>query len=141
LSAVTTDERTEVRNSATQTIQRIFESYSEQLSSAVWMLCLRIVLFDLVQANISVQQGLRTMSRDDKALAGWNETTTAVLQTVGVLYTAYMDRLESAQLGDAWSDLLGYLQQYFSCNTHSLGLPVFKTITGVLSHVDEYQHS
>jgi hypothetical protein len=101
------------------------------------MLCLRIVLFDLVQANISVQQGLRTMSRDDKALAGWNETTTAVLQTVGVLYTAYMDRLESAQLGDAWSDLLGYLQQYFSCNTHSLGLPVFKTITGVLSHVEE----
>jgi hypothetical protein len=101
------------------------------------MLCLRIVLFDMVQANIAVQQDLRTMSRDDKALSGWNETTTTVLQTVGVLYTAYMERLEPVQLGDAWSELLGYLQQYFSCNTHTLGLPVFKTITSVLSHVDE----
>jgi hypothetical protein len=137
LSTVTTDERTEVRNSATQTIQRIFESYSEQLSSTVWMLCLRIVLFDLVQANIAVQQDLRTMSPDDRVLAGWNDTTTTLLQTVSVLYTAYMDRLESAQLGDAWTELLGHLQQYFSCNTHSLGLPVFKTITGILSHVDD----
>jgi hypothetical protein len=137
LSTVTTDERTEVRNSATQTIQRIFESYSEQLSSTVWMLCLRTVLFDLVQANIAVQKDLRTVSPDDRALTGWNDTTTTVLQTVGVLYTAYMERLESAQLGDAWAELLEHLQQYFNCNTHALGLPVFKTITGILSHVDD----
>jgi hypothetical protein len=139
LSAITTDERAEVRNSATQTVQRIFESYAEQLLPAVWVLCLRVVLFEMVQANIAVQQELRATSRAGKGIEGWNETTKIVLQTVGALYTAYMERLEPVQLGETWSELLGHLQQYFPCNSHTLGLSVFKTITGVLSHIEDVE--
>jgi hypothetical protein len=139
LSAITTDERAEVRNSATQTIQRIFESYAEQLSPAVWVLCLRVVLFEMIQVNIAVQRELRATSRTDKGTEGWNETTKTVLQTIGALYTAYMERLEPIQFGDTWSELLGYLQQYFTCNSHTLGLSVFKTITGVLSHIEDVE--
>ncbi|KAL5120274.1 Endocytosis and vacuole integrity protein [Pleosporales sp. CAS-2024a] len=135
LSSITTDERTEVRNSATQTVQRIFESYSEQSSSEVWMLCLRVILFDMVEANISTQQRLRTNAYESKDVAGWNETTKTILDTVSVLYTAYMDKLDSEQLGDAWSELTSYLQQYFDCNSHTLGLSIFETIGSVLSHV------
>jgi hypothetical protein len=137
LSSITTDGRTEVRNSATQTIQRIFETYAEQLSSTIWMLCLRVVLFDMIEANIAVQQSLRTTSHAKKDLIGWNETTKTVLQTLSVLYTAYMDKLEPAQLGDAWIELLVYLQQYFNCDSHALGLSVFTTITEVLSHIND----
>jgi hypothetical protein len=139
LSAITTDERAEVRNSATQTIQRIFESYAEQLSPAVWVLCLRVVLFEMIQVNIAVQRELRATSRTDKGTEGWNETTKTVLQTIGALYTAYMERLEPVQFGDTWSELLEYLQQYFTCNSHTLGLSVFKTITGVLSHIEDVE--
>jgi hypothetical protein len=137
LSSTTIDERVEVRNSATQTIQRIFESYAEQLSASVWMLCLRVVLFNMIETNIATHQRLRSASEDKNKLIGWNDTTKTVLQTVGVLYTAYMERLEPAQLGEAWSELLGYLQKYFDCGSHSLGLSVFITITDVLSHVDD----
>jgi len=136
LAALTTDERVEVRNSATQTVQRIFESYAEQLSSTVWLLCLRVVLFGMIESNIAVQRNARNTSQSNKDLEGWNDTTRTVLQTVGVQYTAYMDRLEPAQLNDAWSELLERLQQYFSCNSHALGLSVFTTISGVLSHID-----
>lgn len=132
LASITTDERAEVRNSATQTIQRIFESYAKQLSSPVWMLCLRAVLFGMIEANITVQREARS-TQESKSLEGWNETTRTVLQTVGALYTAYMDRLEPAQLDEAWSELLEHLQHYFDCNSHALGLSVFTTIGGVLS--------
>jgi hypothetical protein len=137
LVSVTADERVEVRNSATQTIQRIFESYAEQLSSAVWMLCLRVVLFGMIEANIAAQNDARSSSGNSEKLAGWNDTTKTVLQTVGALYTTYMDKLEPIELGAAWTELLGYLQQYFACNSHALGLSVFTTVIGVLSHLDD----
>ncbi|KAH8727497.1 hypothetical protein GQ44DRAFT_610978 [Phaeosphaeriaceae sp. PMI808] len=139
LSSTTTDERAEVRNSATQTIQRIFESYTEQLSSPVWLLCLRVVLFGMIEANIIIQQNLGTAKQNVKDLLGWNETTNAILHTVSVLYTSYMERLGSKQLGDAWLKLLELLQQYFDFNSHALGLSVFNTITGVLSHIHEVE--
>jgi hypothetical protein len=101
------------------------------------MLCLRIVLFDMIEANIAVQNNLRATREANKDLTGWNETTKTVLQTVGVLFVAYMDKLEAAQLGDAWSELLEHLQRYFSCNSHTLALSVFSIITEVLSHVDD----
>lgn len=136
LSAVTTDKRTEVRNSATQTIRRVFESYVEQLSPAVWMLCLRLVLFDMIQSNIEVHKSLADTAQDDKGLVEWNETTKVILQTVVVLYTAHMEKLEPTQIGEAWSELLEHIKQYFTCQSHTLGLSVFSTITDVLSHVE-----
>ncbi|KAF2030118.1 hypothetical protein EK21DRAFT_66151 [Setomelanomma holmii] len=137
LSSVTTDVRTEVRNSATQTIQRIFESSFDQFSADVWLLCLRTILFGMVEANIAVQHRSRTDMMDNERLTGWNETTKTVLQTVGILFTAHMDRLTPSQLGKAWSELLGHLREYFGCASHTLALSVFTTITGVLSHIDD----
>ncbi|KAH7414357.1 hypothetical protein DE146DRAFT_32668 [Phaeosphaeria sp. MPI-PUGE-AT-0046c] len=137
LSAITTDERTEVRNSATQTIRRVFESYAEQLTPAVWLLCLRLVLFDMIRSNITVHQSLKDTAQDDKGLADWNVTTKVILSTTGDLYTAHMEKLGPNQLGEAWSELLKHLNQYFTCASHTLGLSVFSTITEVLSHIED----
>ncbi|KAJ4367320.1 Endocytosis and vacuole integrity protein [Neocucurbitaria cava] len=137
LSSITTDERTEVRNSAIQTIQRIFENYAEQLSSDVWLLCLRIVLFGMVEANLNVQRSIRKSPTIGYDVKEWNDTTNTILQTVGVLTTTYMDKLDAAQFSDAWIELLGYLQQYFDCVSHALAASVFITISGVLSHLDK----
>jgi len=137
LASITEDERVEVRNSATQTIRRIFESYAEQLSSPVWLLCLRVVLFGMIEANVAVQLRVRSTVQENEVLSSWNETTKTVLRTVGSLYTAYMDRLEPAELGAAWTELLGFLRQYFDGNSHALGLHVFETITEVLSRVED----
>jgi hypothetical protein len=136
LSSITVDERVEVRNSAIQTIQRIFENCSDQLSSNVWLLCLRTILFDMVKANLEIQRKIRTQSPQKDLLKDWGQTTKAVLQTVSILNTTYMEKLDPSQLGDAWSELLDLLQQYFEYRSHTLGASVFDTITGVLSHTD-----
>ena len=139
LTIVTRDERTEVRNSAIQTVQRIFENYDEQISSDTWMLCLRIVLFGVVQANIAVQHNLRTSSHGAGHLDNWDETTNTVLQTVSILMTMYADKLSSPQLGDVWCELLALLEKYFLFESYALGASVFRTISGVLSHLQSAQ--
>ena len=137
LSSITIDERVEVRNSAIQTIQRIFENCSDQLSSNVWLLCLRTILFGMMEANLNVQRDIRGQQLPRKGLLkDWGETTKVVLQTVGVLNTTYMEKLDASQLGGAWSELLDLLQRYFIYRSHTLGASVFNTITGVLSHTD-----
>jgi hypothetical protein len=137
LSSITVDGRVEVRNSAIQTIQRIFENCNEQLSSDGWLLCLRTILFGMVEANLDVQHEIRNRSSSKDNLQNWNDTTKTVLQTVSILNTTYMDKLDASQLGDAWSELLGLLQRYFGYHSHALGASVFGTITEVLSHADK----
>jgi hypothetical protein len=136
LSSITTDERIEVRHSAIQTIQRIFENCSDQLSSEVWLLCLRTILFGMVQANLNIQRDIREQPSRKESLKEWDGTTKAVLQTLTVLNTTYMEKLDTTQLGDAWSELLGLLECYFDYRSHALGASVFATMTGVLSHTE-----
>jgi hypothetical protein len=136
LSSITIDERVEVRNSAIQTIQRIFENCAEQLSSNGWLLCLRTILLGMVEANLNVQREIRSRSSSKDDLQNWNNTTNTVLQTVSVLSRTYMEKLDASQFGDAWVELLGLLQRYFSYHSHALGASVFSTITEVLSHTE-----
>lgn len=136
LSVVTVDNRAEVRNSAIQTVQRIFENYAEQLSSDAWLLCLRVVLFGMLQKNLGVQRKVAGNSQSTQETKEWNETSKVVLQTVGILNTTYMEKLDASQVSDAWSELLDYLQQYFDCGSHTLAASVFATMTKVLSHTN-----
>jgi hypothetical protein len=141
LSTVTTDNRAELRNSAVQTIQRIFENYVDRLSSEAWMLCLRTVLFGMVESNLAIQKSIRgepRRTRDD--IVAWNETTKTMLGSISILVSHYMAKVEDAsRLGEAWSALLEYFQAYFSCESHALGSSVFATMTSVLSKVEDPQ--
>lgn len=134
LSAVTIDHRAEVRNSAIQTVQRIFENYVEQLSSDAWLLCLRVVLFGMVQSNLEVQRRTMGKSRSTQETKEWEETSKVILHTIGILKTTYMEKLDASQVSDAWSELLDHLQQYFDCGSHALAASVLGTLTRVLSH-------
>lgn len=135
LTFITTDVRIEVRNSAIHTVQRIFESYDGQLAPEIWLLCMRVVLFRLVEANIHAQRGLREASHGLGDLIDWNDSTSMVLQTVGVLMTTYAQKVDPSEFGDAWSELLSHMQQYFCFGSHALGTSIFNTITRILSHI------
>jgi hypothetical protein len=139
LSSVTTDKRAELRNSAVQTIQRIFENYADQLTPETWMLCLRTVLFAMVESNLQIHTSIRSEVQASKEeLAAWNDTTKTVLGSVSILLTTYMDSVENATgIDSAWSDLLDYFQQYFGCNSHALGSSVFTTMSTVLSKIEK----
>ena len=138
LSLITTDQRAELRNSSIQTIQRIFENYVDQLSPDAWLLCLRSVLFEMVQANLTAQIHVRTSSaQNDEEFAAWNDTTMTVLSSTSKSISMYVDKVEEVSgIGLAWSDLLDLLEQYFDCGSHIIGASVFDTITEVLSKID-----
>lgn len=137
LSSTTVDQRAEVRNSAVQTIQRIFENYTDQLSSEAWMLCLRAILFEAIEINLGSQKAVRHGSRNTAdEIASWNETTKTVLQSVSTLTVMRLQKLtDVSTFGRAWADLLDRLQQFFAFGSHALGSYVFSTITDVLSHL------
>jgi hypothetical protein len=141
LSTTTTDQRAEVRNSAVQTIQRIFENYTDQLSSEAWMLCLRAILFEAIEANLKSQKAVRHGSRNTAdEIASWNETTKTVLQSVSTLTTMRLQKVDDVStFGRTWADLLDHLQQFFAFGSHALGSYVFATITNVLSHLPSAQ--
>lgn len=141
LSTITTDKRAELRNSAIQTIQRIFENYADQLSSDAWMLCLRCVLYGMVEANLVVQSRIRAQPHVTGGdITAWNETTKTVLESVSTLSSMCVEKVEDpSRLGQAWSDLLDFFQRYFACGSHSLGASVFVTISGVLSRIEDPQ--
>ncbi|UPX10963.1 Endocytosis and vacuole integrity protein [Ascochyta rabiei] len=141
LSTTTTDKRAEVRNSAVQTIQRIFENYTDQLSSDAWMLCLRAVLFEAIEANLAAQKNVRHGSHNTaNDIESWNETTKTVLQSVSTLTTMRLQKIDdTSTFGGAWTDLLDRLQQYFAFGSHALGSYVFVTITSMLSNLNNAQ--
>ncbi|KAF2199873.1 hypothetical protein GQ43DRAFT_482079 [Delitschia confertaspora ATCC 74209] len=138
LSAVTTDSRVELRNSAVQTVQRIFENYEDQLSGDTWILCLQLVLFSMIESNLAAQTVIRRSNPSTDDIAAWNETTKTVLNSVSMLFLAYIYKMDDpTRLGDAWRDLIGHLSQFFSFGSHALGRSVFEAITGVLARVDK----
>lgn len=141
LSTTTTDQRAEVRNSAVQTIQRVFENYTEQLSSEAWTLCLRAILFEAIEINLESQKAVRHGSRNNTdEIASWNDTTKMVLQSVSTLITMRLQKVNDVPtFGQTWADLLDLLQRFFAFGSHALGSYVFATITDVLSHIPSAQ--
>lgn len=111
----------------------------DQISSKAWMICLRSVLFGMVEANLAIQNSIRSEPRVSKEdVAAWNDTTKTVLDSVSTLTSMYLDKVDDAsRLGDAWSDLLDYLRQYFLCGSHALGSSVFITISSVFSRIED----
>ncbi|CAI6246733.1 unnamed protein product [Periconia digitata] len=138
LSIVTTDRRAELRNTAIQTIQRIFENYIDQLSSTSWMLCLRTVLFGMIESNLAAQCAIRSRSSSNGDLEAWNDTTTSILDSVTDLLSVYMEKFDDAALfGEAWSELLEHFRKYFLHGSHALGCAVFVAITKVLARLPD----
>jgi hypothetical protein len=99
------------------------------------MLCLRTVLFAMVESNLTIQKLIQDESQSRaEEVAAWNETTKTILNSVSSLLASYMENVDKApRISDAWSDLLDYLEDYFSCGSHALGASVFTTISGVIS--------
>lgn len=140
LTVVTTDRRAELRNTAIQTNQRIFENYVDQLSPTSWMLCLRTVLFGTIESNLAIQGSIRSQGSpfSSEEILAWNDTTKNILDSASNLFSVYLERFDhTALLAEAWSDLLNYFRQYFLCGSHALGYSVFVAITRVLARMPD----
>ncbi|KAH8598999.1 endosomal peripheral membrane protein-like protein [Bisporella sp. PMI_857] len=136
LTTVTTDERLELRNSAIQTLLRIFDAYGDQLSAEAWSMCLNSVIFKLLS---SIEERLRaTYDRDsdvsEKDKMGWNETTVVVLNGITSLLANYLDVICSHQTFEiSWKTLLNHFRALLSFQVMAINTAVFKALKLLLS--------
>ncbi|TVY12839.1 Protein MON2-like, partial [Lachnellula arida] len=136
LTAVTTDERLELRNSAIQTLLRIFDAYGDQLSPEAWSMCLQSVIFKLLS---SIEEQLKTTSDSeskisDKDRSGWNETTVVVLNGITNLLADYLDTISShPTFGESWEALIGHYKSLLNFKVLDVNTAVFDSLRQILS--------
>ncbi|KAG9230550.1 endosomal peripheral membrane protein-like protein [Amylocarpus encephaloides] len=136
LTAVTVDERLELRNSAIQTLLRIFDAYGDQLNSEAWSMCLKSVIFKLllsIRKQLEATNGKKS-SVSDKDRIGWNETTVVVLSGITNLLADYLDTLSShPTFNDSWSTLLGHYKSLINFKILDINTSVFNSLRHILS--------
>ena len=111
---VTTDSRSEVRNSAIRTLLRIFDSYGQQLSPKAWYLCMNRVLFRMVEeveSNlVEATDGDKGNTASDEAKS-WVDTTVVMIKGCSDLVTNFFETIAQDERFDrSWTRLLDYFQ-------------------------------
>lgn len=133
LTAVTTDDRLELRNSAIQTLLRIFDAYGDRLSPEAWSICIKSVIFKLLS---SIEEELRLSKSEgaDESDPEWNETAVVVLNGISSLLANYLDILTvHPSFNDLWRELLGHFATLLDFKVLDINTAAFKALSHVLS--------
>ncbi|KAF7562903.1 hypothetical protein G7046_g1210 [Stylonectria norvegica] len=134
LTKVTTDDRLELRNSAIQTLLRIFDAYGERLSPEAWSICIKSVIFKLLS---SIEEELRAAGSDDvdvSDLVDWTETAVVVLNGISGLLANYLDILTvHPSFNHLWRELLGHFATLLDFRILDINTAAFKALGHVLS--------
>ncbi|KAH7028142.1 uncharacterized protein B0I36DRAFT_386015 [Microdochium trichocladiopsis] len=134
LTAVTADERIELRNSAIQTLLRVLDAYGDKLSPEAWSVCIKSVVFKLFS---SIEEELRTaatIESDDKYRQDWYETAVVILDGISGLLSNYLDTLiEHPTFNTYWQELLGHFESMLDFHVMEINTATFKALTQILS--------
>ena len=134
LTTVTTDERLELRNSAIQTLLRIFDAYGDRLSSEAWFVCIKAVIFQLLS---SLEEELKAAEDDDVGAVDrqeWHGTAVVVLNGISSLLANYLDVLTThPAFNDLWRELLGHLATLLDFQVLDINTATFKALGHVVS--------
>ncbi|KAG0649633.1 mon2 [Hyphodiscus hymeniophilus] len=136
LTTVTADERLELRNSAIQTLLRIFDAYGDQLSPEAWSMCLQSVIFKLLS---SIENQLHVEHDSEMSVSGgdrigWHETTVVVLTGITNLLANYLDVLSKhSSFAQSWKTLLRHLTTLLDFKVLHINTAVFKSLRQILS--------
>lgn len=139
---VATDSRTEIRNSAIQTVIRILDHYGEQMPPYAWHLCLHrilLVMAESVQSRLSsvVQSSENKKQNDEKA---WVETAVLVTKGLSDLIANFFDSMiQYPEFHISWSRLLQYLSIMLQINVLEVETSIFSSFAAVLSRVKNLQ--
>ncbi|KAI1848856.1 hypothetical protein JX266_005284 [Neoarthrinium moseri] len=134
LTNVTSDDRLELRNSATHTLLRIFDAYGDRLSPEAWSICIKSVIFKLMS---SVEEQLRSVGQseaNDKIRDEWHDTAVVVLNGISGLLANYLDVLTvHPTFNSYWQQLLGHFAALLDFQVLEINTATFKALTQILS--------
>jgi hypothetical protein len=134
---ITTDPRSEIRNSAIHTLLRIFDAYGQQLSPKAWRLCLNRVLFLMVEGIESKLLQPKTKHGGDvDDLKSRVATTVVMINGVSNLITSFFDTIVSDEEFDqSWKRLLKYLQALIDMRILEFSDATFVSLSSILVRV------
>ncbi|KAK5987788.1 Protein MON2-like-like protein [Cladobotryum mycophilum] len=134
LTAVASDDRLELRNSAIQTLLRIFDAYGDRLSPEAWSICLKSVVFRLLSSLEGELKSAEDDEVDDSDRSDWHDTAVVVLNGISTLLGNYLEVLTvHPSFNDLWLELLGHLATLLDFRVLDINTATFKTLSHVLS--------
>ncbi|KKA21697.1 Endosomal peripheral membrane protein (Mon2), partial [Rasamsonia emersonii CBS 393.64] len=135
---LTTDGRSEIRNSAIRTLLRILDAYGQQLSPRAWHLCLNRVLFamiDDVQAKVLNVTATSKPSESDEAKA-WVETAVVMIKGCSDLIANFFDSIvQDDRFNESWKRLLQHFHVLVQVNIYELTEAAFSSLCDILARV------
>ncbi|KAM3521618.1 hypothetical protein NHJ13051_006145 [Beauveria bassiana] len=138
LTAVSSDMRLELRNSAIQTLLRIFDAYGDRLTPEAWSMCIKSVLFRLLS---SLQDELEATNEDGADDAHeWHDTSVVVLNGISTLLANYLDALTAhPSFNELWKELLEHFAKLLDHKVLVINTAAFKALAHILSQANQEQ--
>jgi hypothetical protein len=138
LATLTSDERLDLRNSAIQTLLRIFDAYGGRLSPEAWLICIKSVIFKLL---CSLEEELDVASDDnvgERDRADWHGTAVVVLDGISGLLANHIDVLTThPSFNQLWRELLGHFATLLDFRVLEINTAAFKALSHVLSQTGD----
>lgn len=138
LTAVTTDHRLELRNSAIQTLLRIIHAYGSSLGPQAWSICTKYVIFKLLSSIEERLDSVKQESANYEDQTEWYETAVVIIQGVSNLLANYLDVLSGyPEFTVLWQDLIGHFETMLDLKVLDINSATFSSLGGILSKCEE----
>jgi hypothetical protein len=134
LTAVASDDRVELRNTAIQTLLRIFDAYGERLSPEAWSICIKSVVFKLLASLEEELRRTKDEEVDKSDRSEWHDTAVVVLNGISTLLGNNLEVLTAySSFNELWNELLEHLATLLDFRVLDINTATFKTLGHVLS--------
>ncbi|KAI2633423.1 hypothetical protein GGS21DRAFT_544107 [Xylaria nigripes] len=134
LTTVSINDKLDLRNSAIQTLLRIFDAYGDQLTPEAWSVCIKAVVFRLLASIEAEMKTLDNAACDEKVRRDWHDTSVVVLNGISNLLSNYLDVLTAhPTFNSYWQQLLGHFAVLLDLQVLDINTATFKALTQMLS--------
>ncbi|KAI8157679.1 Protein MON2-like protein [Colletotrichum sp. SAR 10_70] len=138
LTTVTADERLELRNSAIQTLLRIFDAYGDKLSPEAWSICVKSVVFKLLSSIEDELQAAASENSAHRDRKEWHETAVVVLNGISELLATYMEPLSThSSFNGLWQELLGHFTTLLDFKVLNINTATYKALGKAIKFEEE----
>ncbi|KAG9983471.1 hypothetical protein KCU98_g6072, partial [Aureobasidium melanogenum] len=141
LTDVIADERLEVRNSAFQTLLRIFKNHSIDFSNPAWQLAIETLLFKVLRENVEKQRILRSSKASSDVIIGLDSTSSEIIGDITSLLAGQFEQMASLDAFDRlWSDLMEIFEALLSFHSSVINAPVYDSLSTLLGAFGSNNH-
>ncbi|OTA00852.1 hypothetical protein A9Z42_0011440 [Trichoderma parareesei] len=134
LTAVASDDRADLRNTAIQTLLRIFDAYGERLSPEAWSICIKSVVFKLLASLEEELRGTQDEEVDESDRTEWHDTAVVVLNGISTLLANNLEVLTAhSSFNELWNELLEHFATLLDFRILDINTATFRTLGHVLS--------